>query len=233
MRKTLLVLLLGPHGRRKAQSHHQSLLQPPPTCENKWQKEVLKTLFTCCLLQDWWPAVRLWPRASENALLTAQLCLFIIICFMGIFIQQAGGPRPSWVLGMLCKEKSHCFHCEILPQATYECSREDIHHFQQNSWQIHLLLLVILGAIFKCFSNIHSYSSSEKPSSSCMTTAREGRLKSFALNFWIILRVTCFWNISTLMTMSLEELGLYNEFPKKCRCSKGKFPVLFCLILLF
>lgn len=110
----------------------------------------------------------------QNAPLRAQLCLFIIICFMAIWGWWAGGPRLSWVLGMLCKEKSHCFHCEILPQATYECSREDIHHFQQNSWQIHLLLLVILGAIFKCLSNVHSYSASEKPSSFCMTMAREG-----------------------------------------------------------
>lgn len=97
-----------------------------------------------------------------------------------------GGPKLSWVLGMLYKEKFHCFHCEILPQATSECSREDTHHFQQNSWQIHLLLLVIFGAIFKSLRNIRSYSPSEKPSSPHRTTAKEGETTNFCsifLNF--------------------------------------------------
>lgn len=187
MRKTLLTPPLRRHGRREAQSRHQSLFQSSPKRENKWQRRVLKILFICCSLQLWWAAVRLWPRTSENALLTAQLCLFIIFCFMGILIRWAGGgPKLSWVLGMLYKEKFHCFHCEILPQATSECSREDTHHFQQNSWQIHLLLLVIFGAIFKSLRNIRSYSPSEKPSSPHRTTAKEGETTNFCsifLNF--------------------------------------------------
>lgn len=128
----------------------------------------------CCLLQLWWPGSGCGQGLLEMPF-SQPSCAYSSSSASWVFEPDGrGGPRLSWVLGMLCKEKSHCFHCEILPQATYECSREDIHHFQQNSWQIHLLLLVILGAIFKCLSNVHSYSPSEKPSSSCMTIAREG-----------------------------------------------------------
>lgn len=78
-----------PCGRREVQSPH-----PEPLSVSI---HVRKQVTTACLRdamhspQLWWAAVRLWPRTSENAPLAAQLCLFIIFCFMGILIQRVGG----------------------------------------------------------------------------------------------------------------------------------------------
>lgn len=84
---------------------------------------------------------------------------------------------------MLCKEKSHCFHCEILPQATYECSREDIHHFSAKQLTDPSAALGDIGCNFKCFSNMRSCSPSEKPSSLHMAIAKERETTNFCSNF--------------------------------------------------
>lgn len=124
---------------------------------------------------------------------------------------------------MLCKEKSHCFHCEIFPQATYECSREDIHHFQQTADRS----ICCSWWYWVQFSSVSvTYTATVPAKRQVPFTRQLQRGGDNKLLFWLLkLEGEIAFEISQhWWAWSLEELVLYtyNEFLKAYKCLRGK-----------